>query len=49
MHNVHEKAESAAQKSSAMVHDASEMVHNAMQMIRDWNPCHFDMLPAWMR
>ena len=47
--NVHTKAESAAQRSTAMVHDAQEIVHNAMQKIKDWNACHFDMLPAWMR
>ena len=47
--NVHTKAESAALRSTAMVHDAQEIVHNAMQKIKDWNACHFDMLPAWMR
>lgn len=51
--NVHSSAESAAQRSSAMVHDASEkateIVHSAMQKIKDWKACHFDMLPSWMR
>ena len=47
VHNVHEKAEVAAQKSSEMVHSAIEKSTQIAGQL--WKVCHFEKLPAWQK
>ena len=47
VHNVHEKAEVAAQKSSEIVHSAIEKSTQIADKL--WKVCHFEKLPAWQK